>query len=158
MGNLNLGAVYSGMPMKFTNIGKLFRFEKDVYNKTKSQLSLGVDDCAALDAMAMDLKEYLQGMFSHRIWHVRSPHYKGDIKLNWPTHKGSPTTVVCYNIEAGASKDVNIEGFNDIISFRNLQPKAVNVNAKLWLRGDNDEDGNLIYTVGVYFTLDTLEF
>lgn len=104
----------------------------------------------------MDLKDYLQGMFTDHVWHVRNPHYKGDIKLNWPSFKGAPSTVVCLGVNG--TEDLTQEQFNDRVSFRNLTPINVNVNTKLWLRGDNDENGNIIYTVGFYYTLDTMEF
>jgi hypothetical protein len=158
MGNMNIGNnMYTGLTMTFTKITKITPYEVDQFNKQKASVGLGVEDCMQLDSLAMDLKDYLTSTFSDKQWAVRSPHYKCDVRLGWPTYRGQESQVKIIN--GSKTEYVNMDAVNKMIGFNNLTPKAVGVHCKLWLRGDSNENGEgVVYTVGFYYTLDSLTF
>lgn len=161
MCNIGFGSQYGQLPMQFTNIASITPFQLDKFNKDKSTVAISVDDCLALDQLAMDLKDHLVQNFPEKTWDVRTPYYKSEIKVGWPQpYKGNEWQIRVTTNGSNGTVDEYIgkEEFNKRIGFNNLMPKSVDVKAKLWMRTEQKEDGNVVGIVGVYYQLNGLEY
>ncbi len=159
MGNLNFAN--DPISSRFSK-PEISPFIVDNFGKEKSTFSVEPIAMLDLNQLHHSLAEHLCYAFPDKKFSVKPPFYNGTLKVGWPAKVSKVDKMRELQpidlIENGESKDISMEEFNQRVSFNNIKPKMVEVVTKLWIRGDMDPDGALIYVVGFYFQIDAVHF